>query len=85
MFGAPRARDDKAQDKVSSNLEGGASLMCGRAVVRSTGTTGMGQRQMTRLEVLGIFYEEDRTLTPETVGRLIRRYRRRCSVYSYLQ
>jgi len=39
---------------------------------------------MTKLEVLGIFYDEDRTLTPDNVGRLIRRYRRRCSVYSYL-
>jgi DNA-binding PadR family transcriptional regulator len=39
---------------------------------------------MTKLEVLGIFYNEDRTFTPDSVGRRIRRYRRRTSVYSYL-
>jgi DNA-binding PadR family transcriptional regulator len=39
---------------------------------------------MTKLEVLGIFYDEDRTLTPDNVGGRIRRYRRRTSVYSYL-
>ena len=39
---------------------------------------------MTKLEVLEIFYHEDRILTPDGVGRRIRRYRRRCSVYSYL-
>jgi DNA-binding PadR family transcriptional regulator len=39
---------------------------------------------MTKLEVLGIFYDEDRALTPDSVGRRIRRYRRRTSVYSYL-
>jgi DNA-binding PadR family transcriptional regulator len=39
---------------------------------------------MTKLEVLGIFYDADRSLTPDSVGRRIRRYRRRTSVYSYL-
>lgn len=39
---------------------------------------------MTKLEVLEIFHFEDRILTPDGVGRRIRRYRRRTSVYSYL-
>jgi len=39
---------------------------------------------MTKLEVLGIFYDADRSLTPDSVGARIRRYRRRTSVYSYL-
>ncbi len=39
---------------------------------------------MTKLEVLGIFYDADRSLTPDSVGTRIRRYRRRTSVYSYL-
>jgi DNA-binding PadR family transcriptional regulator len=39
---------------------------------------------MTKLEVLGIFHDEDRSLTPDSVGRRIGRYRRRTSVYSYL-
>jgi DNA-binding PadR family transcriptional regulator len=40
---------------------------------------------MTKLEVLEIFYSTERILTPDGVGRRIRRYRRRCSVYTYLQ
>jgi DNA-binding PadR family transcriptional regulator len=39
---------------------------------------------MTKLEVLGIFYNVEHSLTPDGVGRRIRRYRRRTSVYSYL-
>lgn len=39
---------------------------------------------MTKLEVLEIFYYENRILTPDGVGRRIRRYRCRTSVYSYL-
>jgi DNA-binding PadR family transcriptional regulator len=39
---------------------------------------------MTKIEVLEIFYSADRILTPDGVGRRIRRYRRRSSVYSYL-
>jgi DNA-binding PadR family transcriptional regulator len=39
---------------------------------------------MTKIEVLEIFYSADRILTPDSVGRRIRRYRRRTSVYSYL-
>jgi Fe2+ or Zn2+ uptake regulation protein len=39
---------------------------------------------MTKVEVLEIFYDADRVLTPESVGRRIHRYRRRTSVYSYL-
>jgi len=40
---------------------------------------------MTKLEVLEIFYSAERILTPDGVGRRIGRYRRRSSVYSYLQ
>lgn len=39
---------------------------------------------MTKIEVLEIFYSADRILSPDSVGRRIRRYRRRTSVYSYL-
>ena len=39
---------------------------------------------MTKIEVLEIFYSAERILTPDSVGRRIRRFRRRCSVYSYL-
>ena len=39
---------------------------------------------MTKLEVLKIFYSAQRTLTPDSVGMRLRRYRRRSSVYSYL-
>jgi hypothetical protein len=39
---------------------------------------------MTKLEVLGIFYYADRSLTPDSVGSRIRRYRRRTSVYTCL-
>lgn len=39
---------------------------------------------MTKSEVLEIFYSANRSLTPDSVGRRIRRYRCRCSVYSYL-
>jgi DNA-binding PadR family transcriptional regulator len=39
---------------------------------------------MTKREVLEIFYSADHFLTPDSVGRQIRRYRRRSSVYSYL-
>ena len=39
---------------------------------------------MTKIEVLEIFHSANRILTPDGVGRRIRRYRRRCSVYSYL-
>jgi DNA-binding PadR family transcriptional regulator len=39
---------------------------------------------MTKIEVLEIFYSTQRILTPDAVGRRIRQYRCRCSVYSYL-
>ena len=39
---------------------------------------------MTKLEVLEIFYYANRILTPDSIGRRIRRHRRRTSVYSYL-
>jgi len=39
---------------------------------------------MTKREVLEIFYSTPRTLTPDSVGMRLRRYRRRTSVYSYL-
>ena len=39
---------------------------------------------MTKPEVLEIFYSTDRWLTPDNVGRRLRQYRRRTSVYSYL-
>jgi hypothetical protein len=39
---------------------------------------------MTKIEVLEIFYSANRILTPDSVGRRIRRYRCRSSVYSYL-
>jgi DNA-binding PadR family transcriptional regulator len=39
---------------------------------------------MTKIEVLEIFYSADRILTPDSVGRRIRRFRKRSSVYSYL-
>jgi DNA-binding PadR family transcriptional regulator len=39
---------------------------------------------MTKREVLEIFYSAQRMLTPDSVGRRLRRYRRRTSVYSYL-
>ena len=44
----------------------------------------VSKKSGAKLEVLGIFYYEDRTLTPDSVGNRIRRYRRRTSVYSYL-
>jgi DNA-binding PadR family transcriptional regulator len=39
---------------------------------------------MTKIEVLEIFYSADRILTPDSVGRRIRYFRKRSSVYSYL-
>jgi DNA-binding PadR family transcriptional regulator len=39
---------------------------------------------MTKSEVLEIFFSGGGFLTPDTVGRRLRQYRRRTSVYSYL-
>jgi hypothetical protein len=39
---------------------------------------------MSKIEVLEIFYSANRILTPDSVGRRIRRCRSRSSVYSYL-